>query len=88
MPTTRRGVRFARSMSRGDDLTLVYGPKAQTTITTAAGARTVYRHAMVAGQWQTVEAIGPGCATCPLSNVRYRYLRLGRKQANSRQRCG
>lgn len=57
----------------GDDLTLTYGPKASTTITTAAGARTIYRHALVAGQWKTVEAIGPGCGTCPSSNVRYRY---------------
>ncbi|MDQ3446077.1 MAG: DUF6531 domain-containing protein, partial [Pseudomonadota bacterium] len=57
----------------GDDLKLEYGPRAATTITTGDGARTVYRHALVAGQWQTVEAIGPGCATCPASNVRYRY---------------
>jgi YD repeat-containing protein len=57
----------------GDDLTLAYGPKAATTITTAAGTRTVYRHALVAGQWKTVDALGPGCATCPPSNVRYRY---------------
>ena len=56
-----------------DDLKLEYGPRAATTITTGDGARTVYRHALVAGQWQTVEAIGPGCSTCPASNVRYRY---------------
>jgi YD repeat-containing protein len=61
----------------GDDLTLAYGPKAATTITTALGARTVYRHALVAGQWKTVEALGPGCATCPPSNVRYRYRTTG-----------
>ncbi len=66
--------RAVRTQHAGaDDLTLAYGPKAATTITTALGARTVYRHALVAGQWKTVEAIGPGCGTCPPSNVRYRY---------------
>jgi YD repeat-containing protein len=42
------------------------------------GQVTVYRHAIVGGDYRVLEARGPGCAACGDTDVRYRYDRQGR----------
>ncbi len=56
---------------------LAFLPDARTRLTNAQGAETVYRHAAVAGIRRIVEAVGPGCPTCPSGNRRYEYGRDG-----------
>ncbi len=45
----------------------------ESWVTDALGNRTVYRWRRNGAQAQLVEAIGPGCASCPAANVRYGY---------------
>jgi RHS repeat-associated protein len=51
----------------------------ETWIKNSRGELTVYRwrEGKDSQQWQLIEALGPGCATCAPSNVRYRYDRHG-----------
>ena len=44
-----------------------------TVLTNSVGARTTYRHTLVAGARRLLEARGPGCARCGATDVRYRY---------------
>ncbi len=49
-------------------------PDADTTVlTNSIGARTTYRHALVAGARRLLEARGPGCTRCGATDVRYSY---------------
>jgi len=49
-----------------------------TTLTNSLGQKTVYRHAIIAGQYRLLGALGAGCATCGDTNVRYGYDADGR----------
>lgn len=49
-----------------------------TIISNSLGAKTVYRHAIIAGNYRLLEVRGAGCTTCGETNVRYEYDTLGR----------
>ncbi len=49
-----------------------------TEIRNARGELTRYRHRIIGGEHRLVEALGPGCASCPPGNRRYRYDEAGR----------
>ena len=53
-------------------ITLEHGA-GTTTLTNSLGQKTVYRHAIIAGQYRLLEALGAGCVTCGETNVRYGY---------------
>jgi RHS repeat-associated protein len=54
------------------------GDGGEVTLTNANGHATVYRWRAMAGQARLLEAVGPGCASCGATNVRYGYDRFGR----------
>jgi RHS repeat-associated protein len=54
------------------------GDGGEVTMTNANGHATVYRWRAMAGQARLLEAVGPGCASCGATNVRYGYDRFGR----------
>ncbi|WEN42643.1 Protein RhsC [Thauera sp. GDN1] len=56
----------------------------RTVLTNALGQRTTYRHALVGGQPRLLEIIGPGCASCGETRLRYAYDTLGRTIAITR----
>jgi len=56
-------------------------PVFRTVLTNALGKRTVYRSIIVASEWRLLESRGPGCTTCPETNVRFRYDARGRMVA-------
>jgi len=58
-------------------ITLEHGA-GTTTLTNSLGQKTVYRHAVIAGQYRLLEALGAGCVTCGETNVRYGYDDAGR----------
>ena len=58
-------------------ITLEHGA-GTTTLTNSLGQKTVYRHAVIAGQYRLLEALGAGCTTCGETNVRYGYDDAGR----------
>ncbi len=49
----------------------------QTVLVNSLGKETVYKHAVIAGQYRLLEIKGPGCSTCGPSNQRYEYSKLG-----------
>lgn len=61
-----------------DQVTLDFGKAGQTTVTNSLGQPTVFRHAVIGGEYRLLEVRGPGCADCGPANVRYRYDALGR----------
>lgn len=61
-----------------EQVTLDSSVGGRTTISNSLGQKTVYRHAIVGGQFRLLEVRGAGCATCGESNVRYGYDDLGR----------
>jgi len=61
-----------------DRVTLDYGPGGQSTVTNSLGQKTVYRHAIIGGQYRLLEVKGAGCALCGEPNVKYGYDKLGR----------
>ena len=50
----------------------------QTVLSNSLGQRTIYRHTRIYGEPRLLEAIGPGCARCGETNVRYQYDKRGR----------
>ncbi|MCS0581074.1 DUF2235 domain-containing protein [Massilia pinisoli] len=50
----------------------------RTTLTNSLGQKTVYRHAVLAGQYRLLEIRGPGCGQCGETNLRYDYDAVGR----------
>lgn len=50
----------------------------RTVLTNSLGQRTTYRHTRIRGDPRLLEAIGPGCARCGETNVRYQYDASGR----------
>ncbi|WP_228895446.1 RHS repeat-associated core domain-containing protein [Pseudoduganella aquatica] len=61
-----------------DKVTLDFSQGGQTVITNSAGEKTVYRHAIVAGEFRLLEVRGAGCALCGPANQRYGYDKQGR----------
>jgi RHS repeat-associated protein len=61
-----------------DQVTLDFSKGGQTTVTNERGQATVFRHAVIGGEYRLLEVRGPGCANCGPSNVRYRYDARGR----------
>ncbi|QNA99629.1 DUF6765 family protein [Massilia sp. Se16.2.3] len=62
-------------------ITLEHGA-GSTTLTNSLGQKTVYRYAIIGGQYRLLEALGAGCATCGETNVRYGYDAEGRVTAS------
>ncbi|GIZ51267.1 RHS repeat-associated core domain-containing protein [Noviherbaspirillum aridicola] len=52
-----------------------------TRLTNSLGQVTVFRHAIIGGEYRMLEVRGPGCASCPETDVRYEYDRIGRLSA-------
>jgi YD repeat-containing protein len=57
---------------------LDFSAPGRTTLTNSLGQKTVYRHAVLAGQYRLLEVRGPGCAQCGETNLRYSYDEAGR----------
>ena len=63
-----------------EQITLEHGA-GHTTLTNSLGQKTVYRHAIIGGQYRLTDARGPGCASCGETNVSYGYDKEGRLSA-------
>jgi len=61
-----------------DQVTLDFSKGGQTTVTNERGQATVFRHAVIGGEYRLLEVRGPGCTNCGPSNVRYRYDAQGK----------
>ncbi|GIZ50571.1 hypothetical protein NCCP691_05850 [Noviherbaspirillum aridicola] len=55
-----------------------------TRLTNSLGQVTVFRHAIIGGEYRMLEVRGPGCDGCGETNVRYGYDRLGRVTETTR----
>jgi len=64
-------------------VTLEYNAGA-TIVTNSQGRRTVFRHAILAGEYRLLEVRGAGCSGCGNTNVRYTYDELARLQVTTR----
>ncbi len=64
--------------SKLERIELDYSQPGITTLTNSLGQRTLYRHAILAGEHRLLEVRGTGCAQCGEVNQRYRYDALGR----------
>jgi RHS repeat-associated protein len=60
-----------------EKVTLDYSRGGRTVLTNSLHQTTVYRHAIVDGEYRLLEAIGPGCASCGQTNMRYRWSDAG-----------
>lgn len=49
----------------------------KTVVTNSLGQKTTYRYTTIAGEHRLLEVLGPGCAACGETNVRYGYNRGG-----------
>lgn len=85
--TSGRGVRSVRGPMPGDgevgveDVRLTFPAHGRSVLTNSLGQRTTYLSAVIGGQRRILEARGPGCARCGLTDVRYRYAPNGRLTA-------
>lgn len=61
-----------------EQITLDRSEPGKTVLTNSLGQTTIYRHAIIGGEYRLLEVRGPGCASCGETNVRYGYDRLGR----------
>jgi len=61
-----------------DKVTLDNSSAGQTMLTNSLGQKTVYRYAVIAGEYRLLEVRGAGCALCGETNVRYGYDSVGR----------
>ena len=57
---------------------LDFSKPGQTSMTNSLGQTTVYRHAIVAGEFRLLEVRGAGCFQCGEMNMRYGYDKIGR----------
>lgn len=57
---------------------LDFSQAGQTVLTNSLGQKTVYRYAVLAGEYRLLEVRGAGCAQCSEPNIRYGYDDLGR----------
>jgi RHS repeat-associated protein len=82
-----RGVRSVRGPMPGEgesgveDVRLAFPARGRSVLTNSLGQRTTYLSAVIGGQRRILEARGPGCARCGLTDVRYRYAANGRLSA-------
>ena len=67
-------------------VTLDFSGPGATIASNSLGQKTVYRHAIVAGEFRLLEVRGAGCQDCGETNVRYGYDRLGRLTETTRLR--
>lgn len=58
-------------------VTLDFSTPGTTIIANSLGQQTVYRHAIISGEYRLLEVRGVGCGTCGPTNRRYGYDRLG-----------
>jgi RHS repeat-associated protein len=56
-----------------DKITLDNSKAGQTVLTNSLGQKTVYRYAVIAGEYRLLEVRGAGCALCGEPNLRYSY---------------
>ncbi|THF64561.1 hypothetical protein E6C76_10880 [Pseudothauera nasutitermitis] len=56
-----------------EDLALDFSAPGRTVLTNSLGQTTTYLTGLIGSERRILEARGPGCATCPPTNVRYRY---------------
>lgn len=56
-----------------EDLTLDFSTPGRTVLTNSLGQTSTYITELIGSERRIIEARGPGCATCPPTNVRYRY---------------
>ncbi|MDX9887075.1 RHS repeat-associated core domain-containing protein [Thauera sp.] len=61
-----------------EQVDLEFAASDRTVLTNSLGQRTTYRHTRIHGEPRLLEAIGPGCARCGETNVRYQYDKRGR----------
>jgi RHS repeat-associated protein len=64
-------------------VTLEFGA-GQTIVTNSLGQKTLYRHAVLAGEYRLLEVRGAGCSACGETNVRYSYDNLARLETTTR----
>jgi RHS repeat-associated protein len=64
-------------------VTLEFGA-GQTVVTNSLGQKTVYRHAVLGGEYRLLEVRGAGCSACGETNVRYTYDNLARLETTTR----
>ena len=67
-----------------EQVTLDTSVGGRTVVSNSVGQKTIYRHAIVGGQFRLLEVRGAGCASCGESNVRYDYDSLGRLSGTTR----
>jgi RHS repeat-associated protein len=60
-----------------DKVTLDNRTPGKSVLTNSLGQKTVYRYAVIAGEYRLLEVRGAGCALCGEPNVRYRYNDVG-----------
>ena len=56
----------------------------RTIVSNSLGQKTIYRHAIVGGEFRLLDVRGAGCASCGEANVRYDYDSLGRLTGTTR----
>jgi len=61
-----------------DKVTLDNSKAGETVLTNSLGQKTVYRSAVIAGEYRLLEVRGAGCSLCGEVNVRYGYDGVGR----------
>lgn len=61
-----------------EQVELEFAAPDRTVLTNSLGQRTTYRHGRIHGEPRLLEAIGPGCARCGETNLRYQYDEHGR----------
>lgn len=61
-----------------EQVDLEFAASDRTVLTNSLGQRTTYRYTRIHGEPRLLEAIGPGCARCGETNVRYQYDERGR----------
>ncbi|WP_371763759.1 hypothetical protein [Massilia sp.] len=54
-----------------DKVALDNSKAGETVLTNSFGQKTIYRYAVIAGEYRQLEVRGAGCALCGEANVRY-----------------
>ena len=67
-----------------EQVELDFSKPGQTVLTNSLGQRTTYRHTRIGGEPRLLEVLGPGCARCGETNVRYGYDRRGQRIRTTR----
>ena len=67
-----------------EQIELEFAAPDRTVLTNSLGQRTTYLHTRIDGEPRLLAAIGPGCARCGETNVRYQYDDRGRLLSSTR----